>query len=256
MFNNDNNKKERTSCLTLDDLIAYSQGSLASHERERIQRHAAHCNLCSDAMIGISASPNNEDVRPIIESLQQDIHRRTTQLAGKKRNWRIYYRAAALLLIALSSLLYLFSQKSPHEALFEKYFRPYPNTIPITRGENSEMKLKQGLAEYEFENYEQAAIILEEVINSEPGNSVAHFYLGISLLFLNHPDQAISNFQDVIQIGNNEFVEHANWYLGLSFLKKGELDQAKIIFRNWQSEKQRYEQQTKELLNSLEKMPE
>lgn len=249
-------KQEKTLCLTLDDLLAYSRGSLNSHESARIQSHAADCDLCSDAITGISSLPRSNDVRPIIESLQQDIHRRTTQLSGKKRQWRIYYRAAAALLIALSVLLYIFTQRPQHEILFDNYFKPYPNTIPITRGENSEFKLKQALAEYEFENYEQTAVILEEVLKSEPGNVVAHFYLGMSLLCQNRADQAIRQFQDVIMIGDNEFIEHAEWYLGLSFLKKGDLNQAKIIFKKLLSENHRYDKQANELLNSLEKLSE
>lgn len=249
-------KQEKTLCLTLDDLLAYSRGSLNSHESARIQSHAADCDLCSDAIIGISASPSSEDVRPIIESLQQDIHHRTTQLAGKKRNWKIYYRAAALLLIALSFLLYIFTQRPQHEILFDNYFTPFPNTIPITRGENSEFMLKQGLAEYEFENYEQTAVILEEVLKSEPGNVVAHFYLGMSLLCQNRADQAIPQFQDVIRIGDNEFIEHAEWYLGLSFVQKGDLDQAQFIFKKLLSENHRYDQQARKLLNSLENLSE
>ena len=241
-------------CLSFDELLAFSSKNISSSRKNELENHLAHCSLCSDAIEGIANVADRDQIRPIIRSLSDSVHRRTTQLTDKQRNWKIYYRVAAVLFIAFSVSLYLLNQKPQHEILFATYFKPYPNIIPITRGESAEIMLKRGLAEYEFENYEQAVMILEDVIKSEPANAAAHFYLGVSLLCLNRSDQAIRNFQAVLQMDNNEFSGQAQWYLGLAHLRKGELDQAKLILQNLQSEHPRNEQQVKELLNSIEKL--
>ena len=243
-----------SSCLNLDELLACSRGKISAPRKHEIENHLAHCPLCSDAIEGIADLPDKNQISPIIHSLSDAVHRRIKRLAGKQRNWKMYYRVAAVLFIAVSVLFYLFSQKPQHEILFAKYFTPYPNTIPITRGESAEITLKRGLAEYEFENYDQAVMMLEDVIKSEPANAAAHFYLGISLFCLNRSDQAIRNFQALLQMDNNEFSGQAQWYLGLAHLRKGELDQAKLILQNLQSEQPHNEQQVKELLNSIEKL--
>jgi tetratricopeptide (TPR) repeat protein len=241
-------------CLTLDELVAFSGQESSSSRANEIEQHLAHCSLCSDAIEGIAELPDKDQIRPIIHSLRERIHQRIQESPVKQRHWRIYYRVAAVLLIAVSVLLYLFSQKPQHENLFEKYFKPYPNIISITRGENSEMRLKQGLVEYEFGNYQEAIPIFEQVSRSEPQNATAQFYLGIAQLCLNQTDPAIAQLQRVISIGENPFVEPAQWYLGLAALKSGNLDQANAIFDNLRAESRNYKQQSSELLNSLKKM--
>jgi tetratricopeptide (TPR) repeat protein len=241
-------------CLNLDELLAFSSGKISAPQKHENENHLAHCTLCSDAIEGIADLPDKDQMRPIIHSLRERIHQRVQESPVKQRHSRIYYRVAAVLLIAVSVLLYLFSQKPQHGILFDRYFKPYPNIISITRGENSEVRLKQGLVEYEFENYQEAIQIFEQITRSEPENATAQFYLGIAHLCLNQPDQAISQFQSAIAIGENPFAEHAKWYLGLAALKSGNLDQANTIFDNLRTESRNYKQQSSELLNSLEKM--
>lgn len=241
-------------CLTLDELVAFSGQESSSSRANEIEQHLAHCSLCSDAIEGIAELPDKDQIRPIIHSLRECIHQRIQESPVKQRHWRIYYRVAAVLLIAVSVLLYLFSQKPQHEILFTKYFKPYPNIISIMRGENSEVRLKQALVEYEFGNYQEAIPIFEQVTKSEPENATAQFYLGIAQLCLNQTDQAIVQFQRVIMIGENPFVEPAQWYLGLAALKKRDLNQANTIFGHLKTESQNYKQQSSELLNSLKKM--
>jgi tetratricopeptide (TPR) repeat protein len=249
-----NSELHSSTCLTLDELMDFSIGKLLPPRVNEIENHLVHCKLCSDATEGVADVPDEAQLRPIIHSLSDRVHQHIKKLPGKQRNWRVYYRVAAVLLIGVSLLLYLFNQKPQHEILFAKYFKPYPNIISITRGENSEVRLKQGLVEYEFGNYQEAIQIFEQVTKSEPDNVTAQFYLGISHLCLNQTDQAIAQFQSVIEIGENPFVEHAKWYFGLAALKSGNLDQANTIFRNLRTESQNYQQQASELLNSLETM--
>ncbi|MCI0495005.1 tetratricopeptide repeat protein [candidate division KSB1 bacterium] len=241
-------------CLNLDELLAFSSGKISAPQKHEIENHLAHCTLCSDGIEGIADLPDKDQIRPIIHSLRERIHQHVQESRVKQRHWRIYYRVAAVLLIGLSMLLYIFTQKPQHEILFNKYFKPYPNIISITRGENSEVRLKQGLVEYEFENYQEAIQIFEQITRSEPQNVTAQFYLGIAHLCLNQPDPAFAQFQSVIAIGENPFVEPAQWYLGLAALKKGNLNQANTIFDNLRTESRNYKQQSSELLNSLEKM--
>jgi tetratricopeptide (TPR) repeat protein len=257
MKKNDYSEKIDSSsspCLSLDELRAFSNRTISSLREPKIEQHLAHCSLCADAIEGISAVADKDQIRPIVRSLSDAVHHRIGQLTGTRRNWRLYYRVAAVLIIAVAALLYLVNQKPQHEILFAKYFTPYPNTIPITRGASGEIKLKRGLAEYEFENYEQAIIILEDVVTSEPENTTAKFYLGMSYLCRNQPDSAVAQFRSEIQHGKNPFVEPARWYLGLAALKKRDVNQASMIFGQLKAESQAYKQQANELLNLLEKM--
>lgn len=245
-----NRLSNSSSCLSLDELIAYSEGNLSTIEREKLDRHAAHCSLCSDAIDGVITFSDKENIRPIIKAIQNEIHHRAVLHASKKQNWKIYYAAAAILILAVSLSLFLLQQKSTTENLFSQYFKPYPNTIPLVRGEDAHDKFKMAMSEYEFENFARANRILEEILRTDPDQPIAHFYAGITALCLNRTDDAITHLQQVIKNDNNEFIEHAQWYLGLAFLKNGDVEQAKSIF-NSIAKNDLYKFQSIEILKDL-----
>jgi len=252
-----NNSREDLSdtspCLSLDELIAYSENKLSGSHFEEIVEHIDHCSLCSEAMEGMRIIKDKQTIKPAIRSLKREIHARTTQSHVKKQNWKIYYAMAASLLLASSLLIYLFNQHPVENDIFSKYFKPYPNTIPIVRGEDSVSELKLAMIEYEFENYAETVLILQKLLQDDPENTTALFYSGISNLFLDKPAQAIEQLKKVIWSSENDFKTQAEWYLGLAFLKNEDFENARKTFNKIISEDHRYKQKSIEILELLNK---
>jgi len=75
-------------------------------------------------------------------------------------------------------------------------------------------------------DYKEVVKILEAA--SEIENPVIDFYKAASLQKLDNYNDALAGFTKVINHGDNLFVEEAEWYRSLCYLKLGDLEKAKI----------------------------
>jgi tetratricopeptide (TPR) repeat protein len=248
-FNSDS--YHTSSCLSLEQLIAYVENRLSSQERSRIEKHLKDCKLCSDAVEGVNLTSDKGKAGFIVKSLEKEIHNRLSSGRVKKYNLIKYYSIAAILLIAVLSSLYLFNKKSPSEEIFAEYFKPYPNTIPLLRGNKAIAELQEAMMEYEHENYDPALKILQKILDAKPEFMVAHFYSGISNLCLDKPQQAIIHFKIVIEDRNNDFKEQAEWYLGLAFIKNNDIKSSKLSFQEIINKDGIYKEKSVQILNNV-----
>ena len=258
MFNQDKNSQTglsdifcRTNCLSLEQLIGYAEDRISPLERHSVEKHLIDCELCSEALDGVIASADKVKIHEAVDSLGKEIHARLSRSAIRRHNWKAYYSLAAVLIIGIATVFYAFLRKPAHEALFHQYFQPYPNTIPLVRSQARIGNLELAMMEYEAENYQASLNILQEIIREEPENITACFYAGIVNLCLNDPRPAITRFQKILNEEKNDFMDHARWYLGLSYLKNKDKEQAKSIFRDIATTDGLYTNRSKELLNTL-----
>jgi len=246
-----------TSCLTLDQLTAYVEDRLSAHEHHEVEKHLIDCELCSDAVEGIALSTDRANIKKMVHGLKSDLHdrlhNRPVLSLPRKKFWRIAtIPVAAVVLVGLASILYTVLQKPSTDALFSRYFEPYPNTVPLMRGESPSGRLEWAMTEYEAADYAAALSMLQEIITSDPENTTAHFYAGVSCLCIDQPKQAIGYFQRTSQGSTDEFQEQTRWYTGLSYLRGRQLDRAEAIFREIISYDHHYKKEESiQLLNAL-----
>ena len=245
-----NNIFDSSPCLTLDQLNAYIESKLSEPKRFEVEKHLVDCALCSDALEGMALSSDKEKVEQTIKSINKDIRNNFTSRHEKKPHRKVYYATAAALLIAIISFLYVLSNRTPSTTVYAKIFKPYPNTIPLTRGEESDTLVKSAMIEYEAGNYKGTLKILQAILDTEGDNIMACFYSGIANLCLDHPKQAIFYFQKVIE-GQGDFIEQSEWYLGLAYLKNRDMEKSKTILKRIIANNNKYKEQSKSLLDSL-----
>ena len=254
-LNNSNVKNSETNfsdgCLSFDQLMAFSNKTLSSHQRKKVEKHLLGCRFCADAVEGMDSFSDRHKAASIINSINKDVQTRLSQRSPKKQNWKKYYAVAAILLITLISVFYIIQQQPVHQALFSEYFKAYPNTIPLTRGQQSVNILKQAMQQYELENYTSALNILNTIVSNDPENQIALFYAGICFLKLDESSNAITNFQKIVNTSDSEFRDQALWFLGLSYLKNKKLENAKQILNQIVKEGEKFSEQSKELLNKI-----
>ena len=85
------------------------------------------------------------------------------------------------------------------------------------------------MIEYEAENYPRAAVLLTEILEENPGHIAANFYAGLIDLISERDPHAISRFQRVIEFDSDDYQEPATWFLGLTYLRTGEISHARRI---------------------------
>ena len=227
---NEHKKLNNFSCLTLEELLGYSNDNITSEKKKIIEEHIKECPLCSDAIEGISYSSGKKQINEMINSIHKDIHLQTIKFRQKNNDWKKYYAVAAILVLTFLSAFYLFNKKPINEILFSESFQPYPNITPIIRGESEYSQYQNAMVEYELNNFHSSLKILKEILAKNQGNLDAHFYSGICLLSTDNSRQAIYHFKNIINT-NHKFAYHAEWYLGLAYLKANKIDEANIIFK-------------------------
>jgi len=174
--------------------------------------------------------------------------KRLTHFRGWRTGKSVFALAAAFVL-TITSTYYLMNQTQSDTTLYEKYFDIYPNLIPLSRG--GESNLQHAMVEYEQGNYSATLEMLHGILDTEPNNIAAHFYSGIVNLVKGNPETAIVHFQETIAGENSKFHKHAQWYLGLAYMKSGAIASAKHNFELIVAKDVEYQQQSQEILDSL-----
>lgn len=77
-------------------------------------------------------------------------------------------------------------------------------------------KFKQGVIQYKSGNYIGSMETMQSVVQSDPGNAIAHYYLAISYVKLGNKDSAVKEYNNVIALNSApKLVEYAKQGLSL-----------------------------------------
>lgn len=182
-----------------------------------------------------------------LPAIPNDTHK--GKLVFLQRYWKPIAVAASISIFVVTFLV-LNRSEDPAE-LYAAYFEPYPNIFePIVRGENDVVnKRSTAFQAYESGNYAQAASLFSELLKEkkEPGMLLL---LGNANLMLDNTKEARNNFITLI----NDFEDYdvqGKWYLGLSYLKEGDIKSAQLIMREL-SNNESYAGKANELLKKSE----
>lgn len=153
------------------------------------------------------------------------------------RPWHYAASAAIALLVAIGVATVL-GRPLSNKDLFKKYMKLYEAVLinrSVDANVNSEIArmevwMQQASKYYLAENYEQAIVWYEKVLQENPAKMDASYYSGISYMETEQFEKAGISFNKVIEQRDNMFLENAEWYLGLCFLATNEDELAKRQF--------------------------
>ena len=179
-----------------------------------------------------------------------------------KKYWYVV-AASVLVIIGLGYFAYhsFISEKSlpTFAQLYDSYYEVPKVDLVISRGDKAEGTMflvwNSALEKYSEIRYEAAIEDFREVLQNSafPHTSAANFYLGICYLNINLPDSAVARFSNVSP--TSSLTQDAGWYIGLSYLKAGNLQRATEVFKHIAALPKHYKkEQAKEILESLSRM--
>lgn len=150
----------------------------------------------------------------------QQIEKKSNSFFSKK--WLI--AASVLVIVSLSGLLFLPSEKSSDE-LFASYFEPYTNVIaPISRSDKNKSTLEIAFKNYENKKYAEALKGLEKSITKE-NKTALHLYISVTNLKLENTNKAIAILEENLN-DSNTWKDKYLWYLSLAYLKENKTEKA------------------------------
>jgi tetratricopeptide (TPR) repeat protein len=233
---------------------------------------------------GFAAFPEKAKLRPLVESLNEQIQARCTTeavpeisfswadrfqslinsvrdgietlagaLATPRHNLRLAYVVASVFLVGVVSVLYL-GREAAYEKLFTEYYQPYPNIASSVRGELTDDKLQGAMQQYDAGDFKAALKLLQEILAAEPDNATAQFYAGICYLKSHEAPKALANLQRVIAQHDERLTEPAEWHVALVHLQKNDLANAKATLNGIIAKNGIYKEQAMKLLEQLGKI--
>lgn len=152
----------------------------------------------------------NEDNKDINSKFKQ------TFFLGRK----FLTAAAVILVVVISSVVYNIISVPTNDRLFKQYYQKYDADI-LTRSTvtNDVNALISAIQQYDKGNYPIAIAKFEEILKIDNNNTTAHFFVGVSYIETNDYEKAIKNLSFVIDQNDTAFIEHAEWYLALCYVK-------------------------------------
>lgn len=164
------------------------------------------------------------------------------------RKW-LYAAASLLLLCAIASTFYLQAKRQvSNDALFFQYYNS-ENTIDQTRGDQN---IVEAIIKFQQKDFAKASSLFKSLLDKDNSNIAVWFYYGISNIETKHFNNSIKAFNTIILQKDNLYIEHAEWYLGLCYLKNNFKAKAIAQFNAVASNPDNFHRQ--EAKNILEKL--
>ena len=183
-----------------------------------------------------------------LTALEQNATMQNTKEAKRISMFRVSLAAAAILLIGIFMLRFLFIQNIDNETLVAQYFEPYPNVIaPLHRGEAAKDTLSLAMSFYENKDYSNGIALLKQLKQQDETD----FYIAQMLLSSKQYAKANSYFE-VLSSHDNRFKAAAEWYGTLCSLSlnKQSLAQQQLT-KITQTEGHLFKAKAKELFDKL-----
>ena len=173
-----------------------------------------------DEMVPVrSIEPSNQQALPPLKRLHKVIR----------------YVAVAVVVIGFGAVL-LLNSDSPSEKLFAKHFNPDPG-LPTTMGVSNDFEFYDAMVNYKQGDYKTAIQKWEALRVSNIKNDTLHYFLGVAQLADGNENKAIEHLKDLLDNNTNSFKQETAYYLGLAYLKAGNVEDAKkyLIFSKTES---------------------
>ena len=192
-----------------------------------------------------------EKLNVIHEMVDPELKRKKIKITFLN-NWVGIVAACAVIMIAIGFLLTnSINPVQTAEVLFDQYYEPY--VIPTNYRSVTDINniFHKALVEYKKQDYQKALQLFEIVLIKDEFRMDVTLLTGISNLEIENYNKANNSFQKVINHNDNLFIEQAEWYLALCFLKTGEQEKAHLQFEKIIDDNSLYKEEAEDVLKKL-----
>ena len=132
------------------------------------------------------------------------------------------FTVAIAIAIAVGSLWYFSTPKN--EKLYAAYFKPDPDLqIPL-----DSLGFTNAVRTYKFSDYKTAIKTLKNIATKTPENDSINYFLGLTYMANNKEEHAIPFLEYAVEAPDDfAYLNKAYYYLGLAYLKEGNIRLAK-----------------------------
>lgn len=168
------------------------------------------------------------EFRQQLTEIQQEVVPYSKPVTVRNYSYKKIMGMAASLIVLLTiafTVKYLTGVNST-EKVFTKYYQRYEPLNFRSGSDEIDLLYRNGLIAYQNEDFEKARNYFEQVLKIDGSRMEANLLNGASDMELEKYKAASNSFQKVIDQKDNLFIEDAEWYLGLCYLKTKETQKA------------------------------
>jgi tetratricopeptide (TPR) repeat protein len=165
-----------------------------------------------------------------------------------------YMLAGIAATVVILMVIWISSAKNniPTSELYAEYYQPAEINMSFRTAEDIvDGDLRSAMLYYENRNYGKAIALFEKILKSDKSRIGLNLYSGISYMEINEYAEANKSFRRIIDHKANAFIESAEWYLGLCYIKTGEVNKARQIFQVMASSDGYYKKEARKVLKKL-----
>jgi TolA-binding protein len=178
----------------------------------------------------------------------------TIEVPGKSKNRSLIIRYSSLAAAALIGVFFIIKTILPSSGttgLFESNYKPFDAMSVVTRSiNNTQSDYSNSIEKYKSGDYQTAALGFTGLLEKDPSSVSAQFFLGITQLALKNYDQASNLLSEVVN-NSGEFGKEARWYLGLTYIEKGDKQKAAECFEYLARSQGFYSERSEKILRRL-----
>ncbi len=207
------------------------------------------------ALSGLQYHPAGKPLDETFRRLEQQIAVRSNARRVLSLRQKLGLAAGAAILILAAYFVYF--QQPPYEKIYARHFEYLPSAMledsGLRRAEGQSGGLRAAAAQaYETGQYQEAEALARAWLEEAPNDQEMRFYYGLLLLGKGDASGSIPHLAAVKQRpGSPAYERPAAWYLGLAYLKRGQIDTAKRLFSELKSGQDRYAIQARSVLKKL-----
>jgi tetratricopeptide (TPR) repeat protein len=180
--------------------------------------------------------------------------KRASEKPKKSSRKPVYIRyAAAIAGLAIIGSIALYNMKSLNsDEIIDNYYKTYQAPAAQRSGSSqSNPDFVLALEFYNTSDYAKAATLFNKVIESNPKDMQSVLLSGVSSFEDKKYPEAKQSFVTVIDDNNNLFIETAEWYLALCYVKTSEKEKAIQLLNKVKNEGGIYSKDANKIIRNL-----
>lgn len=139
--------------------------------------------------------------------------------------------ASVVVIVAMGLFLYNILSKPVDSAdLFQRYYEAPVLSITVRSDATMDKLFHDAVIHFNNGQFADALTLFEKVVALDRSNMKAHLATGISQIEVNQTREAEKSFETVINHKDNLYIDEAEWFLALCYLKTNDLDNARVHF--------------------------
>lgn len=169
-------------------------------------------------------SVETEGLRSKLDAFHQELPPAPQSASIPKSSVR-WYPIAAGVVVLIGLSLWFFTRIPSNERLYASHFKPDPG-LPTVMGSASEYDFYEAMVDYKKGDYEAARKKWVALTTGTSTRDTLNYFIASAYMAEKDQRQAIAFFKKVLQSPEKSFDNETYYYLGLAYLKLGELDLA------------------------------